>query len=263
MLTGFLKVRWMAWIIVLACVGIIYFVYNNLQSELAPLEDKSSVRFQMFGRFKLFLYGRCWRKTNQFLSDSVPEKDFVFAAVPGFGGTNINSGIARIRFIDPEFRTRTQSEIARDLSKKLGRFNEIRVFPIEEQTISVGLGSRGSLPVQFILQNLNFEKLKTVIPQFLEEARKDKTFQSVDVNLKFNKPELQLTVDRIKAKDLGLSITDISEVIQSAFSGRRLAYYIMNGKQYEVISQVAYKDRQAPKNIPIYTFVTIVEKIFL
>jgi HAE1 family hydrophobic/amphiphilic exporter-1/multidrug efflux pump len=205
--------------------------------------------FKCLRRFKLFLYGRCWRKTNQFLSDSVPEKDFVFAAVPGFGGTNINSGIARIRFIDPEFRTRTQSEIARDLSKKLGRFNEIRVFPIEEQTISVGLGSRGSLPVQFILQNLNFEKLKTVIPQFLEEARKDKTFQSVDVNLKFNKPELQLTVDRIKAKDLGLSITDISEVIQSAFSGRRLAYYIMNGKQYEVISQVAYKDRQAPKNI--------------
>ena len=251
MLTGFLKVRWMAWVIVLACIGIMYFVYNNLQSELAPLEDKSSVRFQMSGpEGSSYSYMvDAGEKLTNFLSDSVPEKDFVFAAVPGFGGTNINSGIARIRFIDPEFRTRTQSEIARDLSKKLGRFNEIRVFPIEEQTISVGLGSRGSLPVQFILQNLNFEKLKTVIPKFLEEARKDKTFQSVDVNLKFNKPELQLTVDRIKAKDLGLSITDISEVIQSAFSGRRLAYYIMNGKQYEVISQVAYKDRQAPKNI--------------
>jgi hydrophobe/amphiphile efflux-1 (HAE1) family protein len=251
MLTGFLKVRWMAWVIVLACIGIMYFVYNNLQSELAPLEDKSSVRFQMSGpEGSSYSYMvDAGEKLTNFLSDSVPEKDFVFAAVPGFGGTNINSGIARIRFIDPEFRTRTQSEIARDLSKKLGRFNEIRVFPIEEQTISVGLGSRGSLPVQFILQNLNFEKLKTVIPKFLEEARKDKTFQSVDVNLKFNKPELQLTVDRVKAKDLGLSITDISEVIQSAFSGRRLAYYIMNGKQYEVISQVAYKDRQAPKNI--------------
>ncbi|HPH22467.1 MAG TPA: efflux RND transporter permease subunit [Chitinophagaceae bacterium] len=274
MLTGFLKVLWMAWVIVLACIGIMYFVYNNLQSELAPLEDKSSVRFQMSGpEGSSYSYMvDAGEKLTNFLSDSVPEKDFVFAAVPGFGGTNINSGIARIRFIDPEFRTRTQSEIARDLSKKLGRFNEIRVFPIEEQTISVGLGSRGSLPVQFILQNLNFEKLKTVIPQFLEEARKDKTFQSVDVNLKFNKPELQLTVDRIKAKDLGLSITDISEVIQSAFSGRRLAYYIMNGKQYEVISQVAYKDRQAPKdisnlyvrnnrgeNIPLTSVTTMVE----
>ncbi|MFX5956732.1 efflux RND transporter permease subunit, partial [Acinetobacter baumannii] len=88
---------------------------------------------------------------------------------------------------------------------------------------------RGSLPVQFILQNLNFEKIKTVIPKFLDEARKDKTFQNVDVNLKFNKPELQLTIDRIKAKDLGLSIQDVGDVVSSAFSGRRLAYFIMNG----------------------------------
>jgi HAE1 family hydrophobic/amphiphilic exporter-1/multidrug efflux pump len=188
-------------------------------------------------------------KLTNFLSDSVPEKDFVFAAVPGFGGTNINSGIARIKLVEPNERTKTQSEIARELGKKLSRFNEIRVFPIEEQTISVGLGSRGSLPVQFILQNLDFEKLKSVIPKFLDEARKDSTFQNVDVNLKFNKPELQITIDRIKAKDLGLSITDVADVIQSAFSGRRLAYYINNGKQYQVIAQVEYKDRQAPKDI--------------
>jgi HAE1 family hydrophobic/amphiphilic exporter-1/multidrug efflux pump len=123
------------------------------------------------------------------------------------------------------------------------------MFPVEEQTISVGLGSRGSLPVQFILQNLDFEKLKEVIPKFLDEARKDKTFANVDVNLKFNKPELQLTIDRIKAKDLGLSISDIADVVQSAFSGRRLAYFLMNGKQYQVISQVEYQDRQAPKDI--------------
>ena len=120
---------------------------------------------------------------------------------------------------------------------------------MEEQTISVGLGSRGSLPVQYILQNLDFEKLKATIPKFLDEAKKDKTFSNVDVNLKFNKPELQLTIDRIKAKDLGLSISDVADVIQSAFSGRRLAYFIMNGKQYQVISQVEYKDRQAPKDI--------------
>jgi multidrug efflux pump subunit AcrB len=103
--------------------------------------------------------------------------------------------------------------------------------------------------VQFILQNLDFEKLKAAIPKFLEEARKDKTFANVDVNLKFNKPELQLTIDRIKAKDLGLSISDVADVVQSAFSGRRLAYFIMNGKQYQVIQQVEYKDRQAPKDI--------------
>ncbi|MCP2839655.1 efflux RND transporter permease subunit, partial [Salmonella enterica] len=90
-----------------------------------------------------------------------------------------------------------------------------RIFPVEEQTISVGLGSRGSLPVQYILQNLDFEKIKEVIPKFLEEAKKDKTFSNVDVNLKFNKPELQITIDRIKAKDLGLSISDVADVVSS------------------------------------------------
>lgn len=251
LLTGFIKVRWIAWVIVLVCAGLMYFIYTNLQSELAPLEDRSSVRFQLSGP-----EGASYQymvdagdKLINFIYDSVKEKDFVFAAIPGFGGSGVNTGTARVKFVEPEFRKKSQSELAREISKKLGRINAVRIFPVEEQTISVGLGSRGALPVQFILQNLDFNKLKDVIPKFLDEARKDKTFQNVDVNLKFNKPELQITVDRMKARDLGLNISDVADVIQSAFSGRRLAYFIMNGKQYQVISQVEYKDRQAPKDI--------------
>jgi len=252
MLTAFLRVRWVAWVIVAACLGGIFLLGSNLQSELAPLEDRSSIRFQMSGpEGASYSYMvEVGNKLIDYLSDSVPEKDFVFAAVPGFGGGGgVNSGTARIAFVDPDKRTRSQSEIARAISKKLPQFNNARIFPVEEQTISVGLGSRGSLPVQFILQNLDFEKIKEVIPKFLDEAKKDKTFANVDVNLKFNKPELQLTIDRIKAKDLGLSISDVADVVSSAFSGRRLAYFIMNGKQYQVISQVELKDRQQPGDI--------------
>ena len=252
LLAGFLKIRWMAWVIVAICAGIIYYIGSGLQSELAPLEDRSSIRFQMSGP-EGASYGymvETGDKLLNYLTDSVPEKDFVFAAVPGFGGSGgVNGGTLRIKLVEPNQRNRSQSEIAKVIGKKLPSINNARIFPVEEQTISVGLGSRGSLPVQFILQNLDFEKIKAVIPKFLEEARKDKTFQNVDVNLKFNKPELQLTIDRIKAKDLGLSIIDVADVVSSAFSGRRLAYFIMNGKQYEVISQVAYKDRQRPADI--------------
>jgi HAE1 family hydrophobic/amphiphilic exporter-1/multidrug efflux pump len=252
LLAAFLRIRWVAWLIVLLSLGAIYYVGSNLQSELAPLEDRSSVRFQMSGpegaSYNYMV--DVGNKLINYLSDSIPEKSFVFAAVPGFGGGGgVNSGTARIAFVDPDQRTRSQSEIAKAISKKLPQFNNARIFPVEEQTISVGLGSRGSLPVQMILQNLDFEKIKTVIPQFLEEARKDKTFQNVDVNLKFNKPELQMTIDRIKAKDLGLSISDVADVVSSAFSGRRLAYFIMNGKQYQVISQVELKNRQEPGDI--------------
>jgi HAE1 family hydrophobic/amphiphilic exporter-1/multidrug efflux pump len=248
LLAGFLRVRWLAWVIVAICAGVIFWLGAGLQSELAPLEDRSSIRFQMTGP-EGASYGymvETGDKLLNYLTDSVPEKDFVFAAIPGFGGSG---GTLRVKLVDPDKRIKSQSEIAKEIGKKLPSINNARIFPVEEQTISVGLASRGSLPVQFILQNLDFEKIKTVIPKFLEEARKDKTFQNVDVNLKFNKPELQLTIDRIKAKDLGLSIIDVADVVSSAFSGRRLAYFIMNGKQYEVISQVAYKDRQKPADI--------------
>ena len=252
LLTGFLKIRWMAWVIVLVCVVSIYFIGSNIQTELAPMEDKGTIRFQMTGpegASYQYMVKEGDKLTN-YLSDSIPEKTFVFAAVPGFGGSGgVNSGTGRISLVEPDQRIRTQTEIARDISKKLSRFNNIRIFPVEEQTISVGLGSRGSLPVQYILQNLDFEKLKAMIPKFLDEARKDKTFQNVDVSLKFNKPELQLTIDRMKARDLGLSTADVADVVSSAFSGRRLAYFIMNGKQYQVISQVEYKDRTQPADI--------------
>jgi HAE1 family hydrophobic/amphiphilic exporter-1/multidrug efflux pump len=123
------------------------------------------------------------------------------------------------------------------------------VFSIEEQTISVGMMSRGSLPVQFIIQNLDFDKLHAAIPKFLEAARKDKTFQNVDVNLKFTKPEFDLTIDRMRARDLGLNTADISQALQSAFSGARSAYFVMNDRQYEVITQVKRSDRSKPTDI--------------
>jgi hydrophobe/amphiphile efflux-1 (HAE1) family protein len=250
-LTAFLKIRWMAWVIVAICVGIIYFIGKGIQSEIAPLEDKSSVRFTMTAP-EGTSYDQMQKiadKVGDFLEDSIPEKDFSFTAAPGFSSSGSNGGSARVGLVLPQFRKRSQNEIANELNKKMGRFNDARIFAVQEQTISIGLGSRGSLPVQFIVQNLDFEKIKSVIPQFLEEARKDKTFQNIDVNLKFNKPEIQLTIDRIKAKDLGLTTTDVAATVQAAFSGARSAYFVMNGKQYTVINQVERADRNEPVDI--------------
>ena len=250
-LQRFVKLRWLAWVIVFACLSIIFFIGTNLQSEIAPLEDKGSIRFQISGP-EGASYGYMSKTGGDFgnyLIDSLPERSFSFLAVPGFGNSGINAGSGRLGLIPASERKRSQSEIARDLSKKVMRFNNLRIFPIEEQTIAVGMGSRGSLPVQFVIQNLDFAKLKDIIPKFLDAAKNDKTFQNVDVNLKFNKPEVDIIIDRIKARELGLTVTDIASVMQSAFSGRRLAYFIMNGRQYQVISQVGLEDRQQPTDI--------------
>ena len=249
LLKSFLKVRWMAWVVVAVCVVIISVIITSLQTEIAPLEDRSSIRFTVVGP-EGTSYSSMLKISDQitnYLYDSVPERDFVFARTPA-GGT-INSSQPRLGLIDPSLRKRTQSEIASDLQKKLQRFNDARIFAVQEQTIAVGAGSRGGLPVQFVLQNQDINKLREVIPKFLDEARKDKTFANVDVNLKFNKPEIELTLDRLKLKDLGLSSQDVVSALQSAFSGGRLAYFIMNGYQYSVIAQVGRTDRTEPGDI--------------
>ena len=251
LLQKFIHMRWMAWVIVLGCILVTYIVGRTLQSELAPLEDKSSIRFQISGP-EGASYGymtKAGEDFSNFLIDSIPEGSFSFLALPGFGGTGVNAGFGRIGLVPASERKRSQSDIAKDMSKTVMRFNNLRIFPVEEQTISVGLGSRGALPVQYVIQNLDFDKLKEVIPKFLDAARNDKTFQNVDVNLKFNKPEVDILIDRIKARELGLTVSDIAGVLQSAFSGRRLAYFIMNGRQYQVISQVGLRDRQQPTDI--------------
>jgi HAE1 family hydrophobic/amphiphilic exporter-1/multidrug efflux pump len=249
-LAKFLQIRWMAWVIVGLCFVIIILIGSTIQSELAPMEDKSSVRISMSAaegtsyedlRTELF-------KAIRIMQDSIPEHAFTWGSVPAWGGGSTGAS-GRLGMVDVTERTRTQTEIAADLNKKFKRFKNVRIFSIEEQTISVGMMSRGSLPVQFIIQNLDFQKIRKVIPEFLETARKDKTFQNVDVNLKFNKPELDLTIDRMRAKDLGLTTADVSQALQSAFSGARSGYFIMNDRQYEVITQVPKSDRNTPTDI--------------
>ncbi len=247
-LTGFFKVRWVAWLVIVVCVAMIGFIFINLKSEIAPLEDRNSIRFTVTAA-EGTSYSRMQTiadNISNYLYDSVPERDFVFARTPAGA---INSSQPRLGLVEPGDRNRSQADIANDLQKKLNRFNDARIFPIQEQTIAVGGGSRGSLPVQFVLQNQDLNKLREIIPKFLEEARKDKTFGNVDVNLKFNKPEVSLTLDRMKVKDLGLSSQDVIAALQSAFSGGRLAYFIMNGFQYQVIAQVDRTDRNTTDDI--------------
>ncbi|MBV9961119.1 MAG: efflux RND transporter permease subunit [Parafilimonas sp.] len=250
LLERFMKVRWMAFIVVAVCFVIIWLMMSGLQSEIAPMEDHSTIRFNVTAP-EGTSYPYMQKITDQitdYLYDSVPERDFVFARTPA---GNTNQSQPRIGLTAPQDRNRSQDQIANDLQKKLNRFNNARIVATQEQTIAVGSGSRGGQPVQFVLENMDFDKLKQAVPSFLDAARQDPTFvsSSVDANLKFNRPEIQLSVDRMKVKDLGLTTEDVVAAIQAAFSGGRLAYFIMGSDQYEVIAQVAHTDRSEPADI--------------
>ncbi len=251
LLRGFMRARWMAFPIVLACFAVIFFVGKNLKSELAPLEDRSQFRMSIsapegtsFDAMDAYV-----EKITNFMMDSIPEREVVLSVTsPGFTGSgSVNTGFVRVTLIPPGERERSQSEIVRMVNRNMGKFSEGKAFAIEEPTVSA---SRfGGLPVQFVIQNNNFEKIREVLPAFLDSVAQNPVFQGFDSDLKFNKPELRIEINRLKANELGVSVADISETLQLALSNRRLGYFIKDGKQYQVMGQVSRINRDDPSDL--------------
>ena len=241
--------KWVAVGVILGSILIILGIGSLLKNELAPLEDRSLIRLSITGP-----EGAAFGYTDAVMSDlvamvndSIPEKKiFLTVTAPGFSGSGaVNTGFGRLVLSEPDQRQRSQDQVAQWMTNQVRRFPEARVFVIQEQTISASGSGRG-LPVQYVLQAPNFERLKEVLPLFMDEVAKDKTFQGFDVNLKFNRPELQVGIDRDRARALGVSNRDIAQTLQLALSGQRFGYFIMNGKQYQVIGQVSRVNRDEP-----------------
>jgi multidrug efflux pump len=250
LLTRFMNVRWIAYVIIVVCAGIIYFIGSSLPSELAPMEDRSQFRLQVSAP-----EGSAYEYTDQFIDrltnlvlDSVPEKETVMSlTAPGFSSGAANTGFVRVTLTDPRERARSQKDIVSMINRNLPKYSEGRAFAIEDQTIQVN--RRGGQPVQFVIQNNDFDKIAKVLPTFLEEANRSAVLQGVDADLKFNKPELRINVDRIKAAELGVSVDDIASTLNLALSNRRLGYFTKEGKQYQVLGQVVRSDRDDPSDL--------------
>ena len=249
-LTNFIKLRYWSWIILLLITVMGVWLFSNLQSELAPLEDRSLIRLQVttpegtsYDYMDHFM-----DRIVYFIQDSIPEKKILLSVTaPNFTGSGaVNTGMARLVLNEPWERNRSQQKIADFLTRNSKNFPDGKIFTLQEQTIGVGGPARSSLPVQYVIQAPSFEKLKEKLPKFMEVASKDPTFQGVDVNLKFNKPELNVEIDRNRAAALNVSVSDIAQTLQLAYSGSRISYFNMNGKQYQVIGQMDRANRDEP-----------------
>ena len=251
-LTSFMKIRWVSIVIVAISFLIIFLIGKYLPSELAPNEDRSVLRVQMTAP-EGTSFNNMQNYTDaiaQYVMDSVPENRVVLSVTsPSFSGSGAtNTGVMRIRLKDPKDRTRSQEEIAQSLQKNFSKFNFGKAFVIQEQTISVG-SAKLTMPVQFVIQNFNFNKLKATIPKFMEEVAASKILVGADVNLKFNKPQLDIQIDKDKAMTMGVSTKDIAQTLQFALSGRRFGYFLREGKQYQIIGQSLYDDRNNPSDL--------------
>ncbi len=247
-LEAFMTRRWLAIVIMLITGGLAYYLFGIVPSELAPMEDRNAFRiiaqgpegvtFDYMDEYVLEIVGD--------VLDEVPEKKFIGSVTsPGFGAsTSVNSAFFFVILKNKSQRERTQDEIVRHITPIVQSNTKARAFVVQPETI--GSGGLSGLPVQYVLQAPNLEKLKEVLPGIMEEVRADPTFKVVDLDMKFNKPEINIEIDRDKARAMGVSIMDIAQTLQLAFSGQRFGYFIMNGKQYQIIGQVTRENRSAP-----------------
>jgi len=248
-LTAFLRLRWLAFPLVVGAVLLIAYCWNALGRELAPLEDRSNIRIILRAP-----EGSSFEFTQHqmdqiavYLQDEVPEVETAISiAAPGSAGGAVNTGLFVLFLRDPNKRARSQEDVFRQLSRDLDQFTVVRTFPGQPPTIG---DRRSGQPVQYVLQAPTYDELVAVLPAFLAEASASPILRFVDADLKINRPEGAVAIDRQRAADLGVSVEDVARTLQLAYGGQRFGFFLLNERQYDVIGQVERGDRNDPGDL--------------
>ena len=222
--------------------ALIFWLWNTIPAEMAPLEDRSKITVRTMGAEGVtYEYMRDYTEDINALVDSlVPDAEAVTARVSS------GSGNVQITLKDMADRNYSQMDVAEKLSKAVRRKTKARAF-VQQQS-SFG-GRRGGMPVQYVLQATNIEKLEEVLPKFMAKVYENPTFQMADVDLKFSKPEARIVMNRDKANVMGVSTKELSQTLQYGLSGQRMGYFYMNGKQYEILGEINRQQRNKPSDL--------------
>ena len=250
-LVSFMKKKQLAFPVIALSAAIIWVLMVNLPSELAPLDDKSSIRiisnapegtsYEMMDDYQSQLVQ---------LLDTLPEKEYLLSVTsPRFGSSvSANSGFIRLMLSPPDEREKSQMELAQELQEMLKEYNLAQTIVMQSPTIESAGGGRGQ-PVQYVLQATDLDKLEEYLPKFMKAAREHPALSMVETDLQFNKPELIIDINRDRAKDMGISVRDIAETLQTFYSEQRVGYFIKNGKQYFVVTEAERKFRNQPEDL--------------
>lgn len=241
-LDGFLKKKYFALGILLISFVLIFFLWKVIPAEMAPLEDRSQMNIMITAQ-----EGATYDYNLSYVEDiadhvekTIPEFDKITMMLRG------SWAFVRVVLDKPSERERSQQEIAASLSVDLRKKTQARANVVQQSTFG---GRRAGLPIQYVLQAPNIEKLREILPAFMAQVNDNSTFTMADVNLKFTKPELQIAINRDKANLLGVSTQNIGQTLQLALSGQRFGYFIMNGKQYEILGELARDNRNKPLDL--------------
>jgi multidrug efflux pump len=248
-LAAFLARPWLAFPVLTGSIALAGLALFLLPRELAPLEDRSNIRVNVRAP-----EGASFEFTEHeldriaaFVEDEVPEIGRAFAiTAPGSAGGAANTGLLSLYLRDPDARERSQQEVFQQLASELDRFTSVRAFPAQPPTIG---DRRAGQPVQYVLQAPSLDALLPVLPGFLEAASASPMLRFVDVDLKVNRPEGRIAIERQRAAELGVSVEAIARTLQLAYGGQRFGFFLRDDRQYQVIGQVQRDARNDPGDL--------------
>ncbi len=241
-LEAFLRKRYLALPIVLITLVIIGYLWVNIPAEMAPLEDRSNITINTRGAEGVtYEYMRDYTEDINALADSImPDAAAITARVSG------GSGNVQITLKDMKDRDYSQMDVAEQMTKAVQKKTKARAFVQQQSTFG---GRRGGMPIQYVIQATNIEKLQNILPEFIAKVSENPTFQMADIDLKFSMPETRININRDKATIMGVSTRNIAQTLQYGLSGQRMGYFYMNGKQYEILGEINRQQRNKPADL--------------
>ena len=240
-----LQARWIVVGVMLLSAVAIALVFPTMKQELSPIEDRGVILANVTAPDGATLdYTNRYAQALEKMGQSFPEFDRIFANV---GNPTVAQASVVYRTVDWDDRKRSTVDMAKELLPKFNALPGVTAFPITPPSLGQGFRER---PLNFVVQTSDsYQNLNVVVRQMLDEIAKNPGIVSPDVDLRLNKPELRIEVERDKAADLGVSVEVVAKAIETLLGGRNVTRYKRDGEQYDVVVQTESRGRTTPEDI--------------
>jgi len=240
-----LQARWLVLGVMLLCAVVIALVWPRMKQELSPLEDRGTILAVVNAPDGATLdYTNRYALALEAIGRDYPEFDRIYASI---GNPTVSQGSVVFRTVDWEQRERSTLALAREMQPRMAALAGVNAFPTTPPSLGQGFRSR---PLEYVIQTSeSYEKLSAVAQQFLAAMAQNPGIVSPDVDLRLNKPELRLDVNRERAADLGVSVDAVARAIETMLGGRTVTRYKRDAEQYDVMVQTEAGGRVTPEQI--------------
>ncbi|MEG0821703.1 MAG: efflux RND transporter permease subunit [Burkholderiaceae bacterium] len=237
--------RWLVLAVVMALIAATMALFANIKRELSPVEDRGTLLASFTGPEGASVdFTARYGTRIEDIAAKYPMFDRVFVVS---GSPTATQGIGFLRMLPWSERPQHARDLARELAPQLGAIPGVLAFPVVPPSLGQGFRDR---PVSFVVVSSDaYEDMNQVVGAVLAEMQKNPGFQAPDSDLRLNRPELRVSVDRDKAADAGVQIETVGRTLETMLGGRNVTRFKRDGEQYDVVVQVRGDERRGPDDI--------------